>query len=94
MLIFVLIIAPEALASLRAVKLDYSISSGVIKPIAVTANKGITFEILPKNEYTIGIALSLNRAIQAIERTRCKRRHDRQSRFHKSFSGVVSRSGA
>jgi hypothetical protein len=68
MLIFGLIIAPEALASLRAVKLDYSISSGVIKPIAVTANKGITFEILPKNEYRIGLALSLNRAIQAIER--------------------------
>ena len=67
MLILVLIIAPEALASLRAVKLDYSISSGVIKPIAVTANKGITFEILPKNEYRIGLALSLNRAIQAIE---------------------------
>ena len=68
MLIVALVLAPEALASLRAVKLDYSISSGVIKPIAVTANRGITFEVLPKNEYRLaGLALSLNRAIQAIE---------------------------
>jgi hypothetical protein len=68
LLILALVLAPEALASLRAVKLDYSISSGSAKPIAVTANKGITFEVLPHDADVAGLALSVNRAIQAIER--------------------------
>ena len=67
MLFFALIIAPALLTSLRAVKLDYSILSGTVKPISVTANKGIKFEILPKYSYNIHLALSFNRAIQAIE---------------------------
>ena len=67
LLIFALIIAPALLTSLRAVKLDYSILSGTFKPVSVTANKGITFEILPKYFYNTRLALSFNRAIQAIE---------------------------
>ncbi|MGA9721856.1 MAG: hypothetical protein WBQ86_05350 [Candidatus Binatus sp.] len=67
LLIVALVLAPEALTSLRAVKLDYSIPSGTVKPIAVTANKGITFEVFPKDPDVIGFALSINRSIQAIE---------------------------
>jgi hypothetical protein len=67
LLILVLGIAPEALASLRAIKLDYSVASGAAQPIAVTANKGITFETLPENSYDTDFALSINRAIEAIE---------------------------
>jgi hypothetical protein len=65
LLILALVLAPEALASFRAVKLDYSISSGTVKPTAVTASKGITFET-----YGAGpspFVLSVNRAVQAIE---------------------------
>ncbi len=67
LLILAPVLVPEALASLRAVKLDYSISSGAARPVAVTANKGITFEILPKSSYFTDFALSANRAVQAIE---------------------------
>jgi hypothetical protein len=67
LLFFALIIAPALLASLTALKLDYSILSGAVKPISVTANKGIKFAILPKYSYNTHLALSFNRAIQAIE---------------------------
>ena len=67
LLIFALIIGPELLTSFRALKLDYSILSGAVKPISLTANKGITFEILPKYFYNTRLALSFNHAIQAIE---------------------------
>jgi hypothetical protein len=65
-LILALVFVPEALASLRAVKL-VSISSGNAKPIVtVTANKGITFDVL--DAYGNALALSsLNRVIQEIE---------------------------
>jgi hypothetical protein len=66
LLILTLVFAPEALASVRAVKLDYSVLSGTVKPIAVTANKGITFEILQRTGVS-GFALSINRAVQAIK---------------------------
>ena len=67
LVIISLVLAPEALASLRAVKLDYSILSGSAKPIAVTANRGITFEVLSHEADVAVFALSINRAIQAIE---------------------------
>jgi hypothetical protein len=67
LLILAMVFAPEALASLRAVELDYSISSGTAKPITVTANKGISYKLLLHEPYVAGFALSINRAIQAIE---------------------------
>jgi hypothetical protein len=75
LLLFFLIIAPEVSTSLRAIKLDYSISSGTVKPIAITANKGVTFWILPKRLGAVGdapsfnatLSRSYNDAIQAID---------------------------
>ena len=64
-LILALVFVPEVLASARAVNLDYSFSSRTARPITVTANKGLRFEVL-SNEPT-DYALSINRAIQAIE---------------------------
>ncbi|HYK65913.1 MAG TPA: hypothetical protein VEY94_13285 [Patescibacteria group bacterium] len=63
LLIVALIAVPEALSSLRALELDHSVSAGRASPIAVTANKGITFNVLRNSEF----ALSMNRAVQAIE---------------------------
>jgi hypothetical protein len=62
-----LVLVPEALASFRAVQLDYLISLGVAKPIAVTARKGVTFDVLPEDSYGAALALSLNRAIRELE---------------------------
>jgi hypothetical protein len=67
LLILAMVLAPEALASLRAVELDYSISSVTAKPIRVTANKGITFKLLLHEPEVTGFAPSINRAIRAIE---------------------------
>ena len=67
LVILAVVFAPEAIASLRAVKLDCSILSGTGKVIAVTANKGVTFEVLARDADVTGFALSVNRAIQAIE---------------------------
>jgi hypothetical protein len=66
LLILALVLGPEASASLRTVKLDYLISSGMAKTITVSANKGITFNILKISHPTQVSAL--NRAIQVIER--------------------------
>jgi hypothetical protein len=71
LLILALVLLPEALASLRAVKRDISIAVGVSKPVVVTSNKGITFEILAPE--TISLARSFNRAVQAIEELRADR---------------------
>ena len=67
-----LVFMPEALSSLRAIKIDYQISRGTAETIAVTANNGVTFDVLSKEPSTIDPsvmdkALSINRAIQAIE---------------------------
>jgi hypothetical protein len=67
LLLVALVLVPEALASLRAVKLDYSISSGTAGLIPVTANKGITFEVLTREPDDTVLVLSVNRAIQALE---------------------------
>jgi hypothetical protein len=78
LLVLALVVVPEALASLTAVKLDYSILSGTTSTIAVTANKGITFKVLDQNRpqagrppptdpYNTDLALSINRAVQVIE---------------------------
>jgi hypothetical protein len=71
LLILALVLLPEALASLRAVKRDISIAVGISKPVVVTSNKGITFEILAPE--TISLARSFNRAVQAIEELRADR---------------------
>jgi hypothetical protein len=63
LLILALVLAPEALASFRAVKLDYSISSGTVKPTAMTASKGIRFEIYGAG--LSGFVFSVTRAVQA-----------------------------
>jgi hypothetical protein len=65
LLIFALVFLPETLAALRAVKRDISIAAGISKPVAVTSDKGITFEILSPE--TVSLALSFNGAVQAIE---------------------------
>ena len=67
LLLIALVLVPEALSSLRALKLDYSISGGTARPITVTANKGITLELLLSNPGFTDFALSINPAIQAIE---------------------------
>jgi hypothetical protein len=69
LLVLGLVFVPEALAALVAVKLDYSILSGTTKTkiITVSANKGITFELLPNDPGDADNALSVNRAILAIE---------------------------
>jgi hypothetical protein len=67
LLLIALVLAPEALSSLRALKLDYSISSGTAESITVTANKGIAFKVLAREPGNSDFALSINRAIQAIE---------------------------
>jgi hypothetical protein len=67
LVLIALVLVPEALSPLIALKLDYSISKGTAKPITVTANKGITFEVLPRETDNTALALSINRAIQAIE---------------------------
>ena len=71
LLILALVLLPEALASLRAVKRDISIATGISKPMVVTSNKGITFEILAPE--TISLARSFNKAVQAIEGLRADR---------------------
>jgi hypothetical protein len=65
LLIIAMVLVPEAVASLRAVELDYSIWSGTTKSITVSANKGIAFEI-PENSRP-GLVSYLNRGIHAIE---------------------------
>jgi len=65
LLIIGMVLVPEAVASLRAVELDYSIWSGTTKSITVSANKGIAFEI-PENSRP-GLVSYLNRGIHAIE---------------------------
>ena len=67
LLILAMVLAPEALASLRAVELDYSVSSGTAMPITVTANKGISFKLLLHEPEVTDFAPSINRAIRAIE---------------------------
>jgi hypothetical protein len=71
LLILALVFLPETLASLRAVKRDISIATGISKPVAVTSNKGITFEILSPE--TISLVRSFNSAVQAIEGIRADR---------------------
>jgi hypothetical protein len=61
-----MVCVPEVSASLRAVKIDYSILSGAKESITVTANKGITFNILQESSASDVVAY-LNRAIYAIE---------------------------
>ncbi len=63
-----LVLAPEALATFRAIRLDHSVFAGNIKPITVTANDGIALKIFTTDSYDTGVVLSLNRAIEAIER--------------------------
>ena len=71
LLILALVLLPETLASLRAVKRDISIATGISTPVVVTSNKGITFEILAPE--TISLARSFNKAVQAIEGLRADR---------------------
>jgi hypothetical protein len=65
--IIALVAVPEALSPLRAVKLDYLVSSGTARTITVTAGKGIAFEVLPSYTGVPGFLPSINRAVQAIE---------------------------
>lgn len=67
LLLIAMVLVPEAMSSLIAAKHDYSILAGTAKPITITANKGITFEVLPRETIHRRLALSINRAIQAIE---------------------------
>jgi hypothetical protein len=63
--ILAMVAGPEAYASLRAVKLDYAISSGATKSIIVSANKGITLNIV-KDTYASPSVPYLNDGIRAI----------------------------
>jgi hypothetical protein len=62
LLLLALVFVPEALASLIGVKLGYLFSSGAAKTIAVTANKGVTFEVLPREHPYILISRSPSNA--------------------------------
>jgi hypothetical protein len=66
LLVIAMAFVPEALASVRAVHIQYLISMGTIETITVSANRGITFKI--RKDSTNGpLAPYLNRAIRAIE---------------------------
>lgn len=67
LVVVTLVALPEALSLLRALKLDYLVSSGTTKTITVTANKGIAFEVLPGYTGVPGFLPAINRAVQAIE---------------------------
>ena len=68
LLILAFIFVPEASASLRAVKLDFLISSGTTKYMTVSANKGVTFKILHADKIIQGdYFFYFYRAIHAIE---------------------------
>ncbi len=70
LLIFAIVLVPELLASLRAVKLDHEISAGTKKFMTVSANKGVTFKILATDtfeSYNSRLVFYLNRAIRVIE---------------------------
>jgi hypothetical protein len=66
LVIIVAVFLPEAVASLRAVKLDYSIWTGITKSITVSADKGIDYE-MPEDSRP-GTFAYLDDAIRAIER--------------------------
>ena len=66
LLIITMVLVPEVLASLRAVKLDYSVASGSTKSITVTANRGIAFN-MPEDSRP-GFVSYINDSIHAIER--------------------------
>jgi hypothetical protein len=61
-----MVLVPEAMGAVRAVKLDYLISLGTTKSITITANKGIALEIL-ENSSASSLVPYINRAIHAIE---------------------------
>lgn len=67
LLLIAIVLVPDAFSSLIAIKHDYSILAGTAKPITVSANKGITFEVLSVETIHNRLALSINRAIRAIE---------------------------
>ena len=66
LLVIGMVCVPEALASVRALHIQYLISLGTIKTITVSANKGIEFKIR-KDSNNGPLAPYLNRAIHAIE---------------------------
>jgi hypothetical protein len=66
LLAIAMVCVPEALASARAVHINYLVSSGTIETITVSANKGVEFNIR-KDSYDGPLGPYLNRAIQAIE---------------------------
>jgi hypothetical protein len=69
LLILSVVFVPEVLAPLKALRLDYAIRWGrtAALPIAVTANRGMTFEILPTNYSQDSDVYTTNRAVKAIE---------------------------
>jgi hypothetical protein len=66
LLIPAIVFVPEALASYKAVKLDYSISTETTKSIIVSANKGITLKIL-KDSLADHYVPYFNHGVYAIE---------------------------
>jgi hypothetical protein len=66
LLVFAMVLVPDALASARAVHINYLVSLGTIETITVSANRGITYKI--RKDSTNGpLAPYLNRAVRAIE---------------------------
>ena len=66
LLIFAAVIGPEAFAGIRALKIDYAISSGSAKAVTVTANDAIRLKILT-NTYAGAAIPYLNGGIHAIK---------------------------
>jgi hypothetical protein len=69
LLIIGMVIIPEALASLRAVKLDYLLAMGAKKSVAVSGGEGIVFDILPTDDddsYNGRVADQINGAVHAL----------------------------
>ena len=66
LLVIAMVCVPEALASARAVHINYLVSSGTIETITISANKGVGFKIR-RDSYDGPLAPYLNRAIKAIE---------------------------
>jgi hypothetical protein len=61
-----MVCVPEALASARAVHIDYLVSSGTIEAITVSANKGVEFKIR-RDSYDGPLVPYLKRAIHVLE---------------------------
>jgi hypothetical protein len=66
LLVIAMVCVPEALASARAIHINYLVSLGTIETITVSADRGVAFKIR-RDSYDGPLVPYFNRAIEAIE---------------------------